>query len=705
MKRQQRIDRRNKLVAIAGVVGIVIISLGILSYISSPQFSPSLQKNAGGNLGGIGSGGNDKKIQEQIYPDTWPEDSNRLPDGLPIDSDIACQLPYIEVWTAEDLSNVRNDLDGCYIQMADIDLAAAGYNNWEPIGDYDSPFIGNYNGNQFEIKNLKINRPDEDYVGLFGASRVAILRNIKIIDSTVSGRRYVGTLAGYFFGGELSSSYVINGYLAGYSTSGGLLGQMGSDKFSENLINKSFFEGSLEGTEYIGGLVGRTDRFFRNKVENSFSIINIRTRASTGGLVGGLFLGNVFNSMSFGNIESFGDDSSFSLGGLAGLVGPGIISSSSSSVKITSYDLQGEEGGFFGFNEGRISDSYSSGNLIAYGRGGYHWNAIVGGFGGAIWIPEGFIKNSYSRGFVETDGSRIGGFLGELKEGFQISDSKFDIQASGQNNCYKYGNCSGAEGHLTAEMKQQSTYENWDFDNTWTMIEGETYPVLRSQFDVGQWARWPLDSIYNESGKQYTEEITDMQKEEALVNGAIVANGRVGNSLFFKRSEKDYVDTQSDFDLYNAFSISTWMKLQQTPAQGEYYVVMSKNNMPDEKSYAMFLDSANRLYFVFYPDADGSGEVLVSSVLDNPTTIWNHVAVVYDGEQLRLYINGERKSVKNAVDVRPADIQSNLIIGAQTNVNSESGYSDYYWGSIDDVRMYHRPLLEDEIIVLANGFD
>ena len=38
----------------------------------------------------------------------------------------------IEVWTAEDLDNVRNNLSGEYIQMADIDLS--GYTNWVPIG-------------------------------------------------------------------------------------------------------------------------------------------------------------------------------------------------------------------------------------------------------------------------------------------------------------------------------------------------------------------------------------------------------------------------------------------------------------------------------------------------------------------------------------------------------------------------------------------
>jgi len=46
----------------------------------------------------------------------------------------------IEVWTAEDLDNVRNNLSGEYIQMADIDLS--GYTNWVPIGYPLSTFYG-----------------------------------------------------------------------------------------------------------------------------------------------------------------------------------------------------------------------------------------------------------------------------------------------------------------------------------------------------------------------------------------------------------------------------------------------------------------------------------------------------------------------------------------------------------------------------------
>lgn len=40
---------------------------------------------------------------------------------------------------------------------------------------------------------------------------------------------------------------------------------------------------------------------------------------------------------------------------------------------------------------------------------------------------------------------------------------------------------SGKQGALTTkQMKQQASFQGWDFDNIWTIQEGVDYPKLRS---------------------------------------------------------------------------------------------------------------------------------------------------------------------------------------------------------------------------------
>jgi hypothetical protein len=54
-----------------------------------------------------------------------------------------------------------------------------------------------------------------------------------------------------------------------------------------------------------------------------------------------------------------------------------------------------------------------------------------------------------------------------------ISNSYWNTETSGRPTS------SGGTGLTTTEMKQQASYNNWDFTNTWEIIEGQSYPYLR----------------------------------------------------------------------------------------------------------------------------------------------------------------------------------------------------------------------------------
>ncbi len=60
---------------------------------------------------------------------------------------------YIGIYKADDLDLIRNDPDGNFILMADIDL---GGEEHTPIGDHLNPFDGRFNGNGYVISNFTI---------------------------------------------------------------------------------------------------------------------------------------------------------------------------------------------------------------------------------------------------------------------------------------------------------------------------------------------------------------------------------------------------------------------------------------------------------------------------------------------------------------------------------------------------------------------
>lgn len=70
-----------------------------------------------------------------------------------------------------------------YMQQADISLSAG---DWVPIGTWDDPFTGTYNGNGFEITGLTMTDPDAEIIGLFGVAKKAHIYNITLRDYDIA---------------------------------------------------------------------------------------------------------------------------------------------------------------------------------------------------------------------------------------------------------------------------------------------------------------------------------------------------------------------------------------------------------------------------------------------------------------------------------------------------------------------------------------
>lgn len=97
-------------------------------------------------------------------------------------------------------------MDKNYMQQADIALSAE---EWTPIGTWENPFTGTYNGNGFEITGLTMTDPDAKLVGLFGVAKGAELYNITMrdYDITSAGSNVSGKSVGAIAAVRVGSSY------------------------------------------------------------------------------------------------------------------------------------------------------------------------------------------------------------------------------------------------------------------------------------------------------------------------------------------------------------------------------------------------------------------------------------------------------------------------------------------------------------------
>ncbi len=280
----------------------------------------------------ISAGGEGRTTNDLTYPyspDTyqewdfiykWREALNGVITGYPIlkrspHFDIQPQLigegtlnnPF-EIYTAVDLDEMRLSPHSNYIQMANIDLGVAPWNSgigWAPVGNWGVGFTGSFNGNDYVISNLYINRPQEVGIGLFGYAYGAFFPGIHLEEVDVTG----------------------------YLTVGSLVGSTSVNNTNENtVVEKCHSTGMVTGDCCIGGLVGTNDCI----IEKSFSVVNVAGINNAGGLVGAN-AGTVLHSYSLGDVEG-----SLRVGGLVGTNGnDGLIQESYSIGKVEGETLAG----------------------------------------------------------------------------------------------------------------------------------------------------------------------------------------------------------------------------------------------------------------------------------------------------------------------------------------------------------------------------
>jgi hypothetical protein len=241
--------------------------------------------------------------------------------------------PY-QISTPTQLDSVRHYLDAHFVLVNDIDLDVAPYNEgegWEPIGEFlVESYAGNFDGNDFSVLNLFIDRGDQNSIGLFGSlGGSSSISNIVLENIDITGRTYTGGLVGHNNGadinnlnvsGQISGNECVGG-IAGYHFSGTLTNSFSNSAVSgwragglagcnNGSISFSYTTGDITGTfTQIGGAIGQNTGI----ITNSYSLGDVVGGTKTGGFIG-RNTGAVSNSYSNGSV--FGTSE---LGGFIGV--------------------------------------------------------------------------------------------------------------------------------------------------------------------------------------------------------------------------------------------------------------------------------------------------------------------------------------------------------------------------------------------------
>jgi hypothetical protein len=381
--------------------------------------------------------------------------------------------PY-QISTVTHLNNVRTYPSSYFILMNNID---GGNSEFIGIGTTTSPFIGNFNGNGFTIKNLIIapyvQSTYNSYYGLFAITNGGSIYNL-VLDNIK-----VYPITGYDIYNPQKSHYywLYNGQLIGKNTGTNVSNILIKNGYSLLSNNVGGITGFNQSTSYYGLLIGQN---------NNATITNCAVRDS---------------KLEYDDFTSSGASIQTYTGGLIGAHISGTVSKVSIIATLTiSYFSNSNStmaiykqyfGGAIGYNSGNINNSYSItyiNRLYPTGTAG-KYKCYWGGFAGLN--NNGGIVKCYSRPKILNSGGLFNvseTIAGYFDSNLSVGSISSCISTDDYYNRFttKGNYSSGVINSDTTVMKENSIWNSngYDLINIWGIdaTKNYGYPYLLNHY-------------------------------------------------------------------------------------------------------------------------------------------------------------------------------------------------------------------------------
>jgi len=239
--------------------------------------------------------------------------------------------------------------------------------------------------------------------------------------------------------------------------------------------------------------------------------------------------------------------------------------------------------------------------------------------------------------------------------------------------------------NVTWQVNTTNSTTNNTMEKFWIYYSADynvTAPNYTNPFNMS--AFWRFDES---SGSTSALDSSVYEFDGTLTNMNTAGNGTSGWSSSCKfggclkfDAHDDYVDTSATPSAVE----STWMAW--------IYPVLeagTEQHIVDGGSSAQFyISTSDNLRF----EVNGVGTVTGIELQNNT---WQHVVVVYSGSSVTLYQDGNETGSGTLTGISPAAIE----------IGRMASSSNYFNGSIDEVRIYNKALIADEVNATYNSIE
>lgn len=325
----------------------------------------------------------------------------------------------IKVYTKEDLDNIKNNMSGSYVLMNDIVFEDSDYVKG---GDFYNSGMGWF----------PIGTQSTPFKGKFDGNNHAI-KNLYINNPNGD---YQG-LFGFAENVEIKNLRMEDVNITGKNCVGAICGEM---KYSSSIIN-CIVKGTVKGNDTVGGLLGQHyDGKGSISISKSINYSNVEANHYAGGICGELNSGH--NDIAVNQCKNSGNITAV-LSDAAGIVA--VCSGSGYSL-------------YYEFRYKRIENCYNTGNITAPDKCG----------GMVCETNTTDIKHCYTIGKItaDTNYSAIVSNAGD----WTYTHFCYYLDESIENPTKVTGILKSED-----QLRKQSTFEQWDFENTWTISKNKEY--------------------------------------------------------------------------------------------------------------------------------------------------------------------------------------------------------------------------------------
>jgi len=214
-------------------------------------------------------------------------------------------------------------------------------------------------------------------------------------------------------------------------------------------------------------------------------------------------------------------------------------------------------------------------------------------------------------------------------------------------------------------------------------------------FDVqGIVGFWHMDE------PQWTGTTGEVKDETGVNHGTAYGGATTTSDAVYGRAgyfdgEDDYIEVpdSNSLDITDAITMEMWLNPASFdhPGGNNYPTFIAKSTT----NYRLFFTASTQLLSArFYGFSDFVTQQKI------PLNTWTFVVLTFDGNGFKWYINGVLDNSDNQAGTLTPNAE-NLIIG---NWDEPEAGDRYFYGKIDEVRIYNRALTPTEIQILYNNY-